>query len=78
MSTDSPSGWTEEMARIFDDHKIDVRNYDANYWAEEFIKAKERNNWTLEDIDFALMIGWFANYRFCVQDAIKRNKKARD
>ena len=34
---------------------------DAQIWAIEFIKCKEKNNWALEDIDVDLMIGWFAN-----------------
>ena len=34
---------------------------DAQKWAKFFIKTKEDNNWTVDDIDEGLMIGWFAN-----------------
>ena len=34
---------------------------DAMVWAEEFVRIKEKNGWTLEDIDEGLMVAWFAN-----------------
>jgi hypothetical protein len=34
---------------------------DAMVWAKEFVACMKRNNWTLEDIDEVLMVGWFAN-----------------
>jgi len=34
---------------------------DAKVWAEQFVKHKKDNNWTLEDIDEDLMVTWFAN-----------------
>ena len=40
---------------------------DAMVWAEEFVKTMKRNDWTLEEIDASLMIGWFAN-AMCAQE----------
>jgi hypothetical protein len=34
---------------------------DAMVWAKEFVSCMNKNNWTLHDIDVALMVGWFAN-----------------
>jgi hypothetical protein len=34
---------------------------DPVVWAKEFIRYKKKNKWKLEDIDEALMVGWFAN-----------------
>jgi len=34
---------------------------DAEVWANDFCHRKEKNNWTIDDIDFGLMLGWFAN-----------------
>ena len=34
---------------------------DAMIWAEEFVRLKNENNWSLEDIDEGLMVSWFAN-----------------
>lgn len=34
---------------------------DAQKWAQAFVQHKKQNNWTLEDIDEGLLIGWFAN-----------------
>lgn len=34
---------------------------DALKWAQAFVQYKKQNNWTLEDIDEALMFGWFTN-----------------
>jgi len=42
--------------RIFKD-----TSYKSDDWAIEFIRCKEDNKWTLEEIDFGLMNGWFAN-----------------
>ena len=41
---------------------------DAQVWAKEFVRLKHKNNWTVDDIDEGLMIGWFAN-AFCTQEA---------
>lgn len=38
-----------------------LASMDAHVWAQEFIKYKEENNWSLEDINEPLMITWFAN-----------------
>ena len=34
---------------------------DAAKWAKAFCDCKQANNWTIEDIDESLMLGWFAN-----------------
>ena len=34
---------------------------DAMVCAKEFVECKKKNKWTLDDIDEALMVGWFAN-----------------
>lgn len=34
---------------------------DAMQWAREFERCKRENNWSLDDIDVNLMVGWFAN-----------------
>jgi hypothetical protein len=34
---------------------------DAMVWAEEFVRLKIKNKWTLESIDEGLMLAWFAN-----------------
>ena len=39
---------------------------DAVVWAEEFVRTKKEQNWTLDDIDEGLMVGWFAN-AMCAQ-----------
>ena len=41
---------------------FDTTSTDAMHWAEAFVEHKERNDWTLEDIDEGLMVAWFANY----------------
>jgi hypothetical protein len=38
-----------------------LQTNDALVWAEEFERLKTVNNWTLEDIDSDMMLGWFAN-----------------
>jgi hypothetical protein len=49
---------------------LDRTNVDAMHWAEQFCQHRIDNGWTMEDIDEGLMVGWFANYRFCVQDPL--------
>jgi hypothetical protein len=39
---------------------------DALVWAKEFERIKKENNWTLDQIDAELMLGWFAN-AMCAQ-----------
>ena len=34
---------------------------DATVWSKDFVKTLHENNWTIEDIDEGLMLGWFAN-----------------
>jgi len=50
--------------------KLDRNNIDARHWAEQFCQHKSDNDWSLEDIDYDLMIGWFSNYRFAVADPL--------
>lgn len=38
-----------------------LKTTDAEIWAKEFVRIKDENNWTLEDIDEGLMISWFSN-----------------
>ena len=38
-----------------------LQTNDAYVWAQEFIRRKKDNDWSLDDIDEGLMIGWFAN-----------------
>lgn len=42
---------------------------DAMKWAVAFCQAKERNGWSLDDIDQGLMVGWFANAIEVAHDA---------
>jgi len=44
------------------------QNPDAKAWAKFFMETKQRNNWTLDDIDEELMIGWFANAMMAMHD----------
>jgi hypothetical protein len=34
---------------------------DAHKWADAFCQTMRANNWTIADVDEALMVGWFAN-----------------
>jgi hypothetical protein len=34
---------------------------DAMVWAQEFVRILKKQEWSLEDIDEGLMVGWFAN-----------------
>jgi len=45
---------------------------DAMVWAVEFCKTKKKINWSLEDIDEGLMVGWFANAMAAQEFADKR------
>ncbi|MCK9369326.1 hypothetical protein M0R04_05255 [Candidatus Dojkabacteria bacterium] len=47
---------------------------DAMVWAIEFVKCKNENNWTLNDIDEGLMVGWFAN-AMAIQEVIDHKRK---
>lgn len=60
-----------------------LRTNDAALWAEEFIRVKHEQNWTLDDIDFALMVGWIANAMAAqefkmIDDQTVRDKEAYD
>ena len=46
--------------------KIDRSNIDAAYWTDEFMKVADGG----ADVDWGLMISWFANYRFAVSDPL--------
>ena len=41
-----------------------LQTNDAMVWAIEFVKTLKKCNWTLNDIDEGLMVGWFANAMF--------------
>jgi hypothetical protein len=43
-----------------------MQTNDAMVWAVEFVRTLKENNWTIEDIDEGLMVGWFAN-AMCAQ-----------
>lgn len=38
-----------------------IETADAMIWAQEFVRTKLDNGWSLEDIDESLMVGWFAS-----------------
>ena len=48
---------------------------DALVWAKAFMEHKERNGWSLEDIDEGLMLAWFANAMMAMHDSISSNTK---
>jgi predicted amino acid-binding ACT domain protein len=47
-------------------------NPDAQAWAKFFIDTLAEQSWHIEDIDEALMIGWFANAMMAMHDHTKR------
>ena len=47
-------------------------NQDAQAWAKFFIDTLAEQSWRIEDIDEALMIGWFANAMMAMHDHTKR------
>ncbi len=49
---------------------LDRSSTDAMHWAEQFCETKLRNNWSIDDIDEGLMVGWFANYWAAVHDPL--------
>lgn len=52
-------------------------NPDAKVWAEFFMKTKDEKNWSLDDIDESLMIGWFANAMMAMHDHIHNKLKVK-
>ena len=46
-------------------------NPDAAAWAKFFIKTIEEQQWTINDIDEGLMVGWFANAMMAMHDSLK-------
>jgi hypothetical protein len=38
-----------------------IGNTDAAEWTDTFLAIAEQQDWTIEDIDWGLMIGWFSN-----------------
>ena len=46
-------------------------NPDAMAWAKFFMQTKSESGWKLEDIDEALMVGWFANAMMAMHDHLK-------
>ena len=49
---------------------------DAKIWAEEFIRIKKEQHWSLEDIDEDLMIAWFANAMCAQMDSDRHTPKS--
>ena len=47
-----------------------AQSKDASVWAQAFVEHKQRNGWTLEDIDESLMHGWFANAMMRMHDEV--------
>jgi hypothetical protein len=47
-------------------------NPDAQAWAKFFIDTLAEQSWRVEDIDEALMTGWFANAMMAMHDHVKR------
>ncbi len=46
---------------------------DPEVWASEFIRIKDEKGWGIDDIDFGLMMGWFA--RAMVVKELNREKE---
>ena len=51
--------------------ELDRSSTDAMHWAEQFIQTIKDNNWSIDDIDEGLMVGWFANYWAAVHDPLQ-------
>jgi len=62
----------------------EVTSYDAEIhsnpsgqvWAKYFMECKEKNNLTIDDIDEALMTGWFCNAMMAMHDHLHQSKDA--
>jgi len=52
--------------------ELDRSSTDANHWAKQFCRFKEKQKWSLVYIDEALMVGWFANYWAAVNDPLQK------
>ena len=50
---------------------IPTGNINAMAWAEAFAEYKRVYEWSLDDIDAELMVGWFANYWATVNDPLQ-------
>lgn len=46
---------------------------DASVWAAEFVRIKNEQQWTIDDIDEGLMIAWFANAMYAEEVKNKRD-----
>ena len=44
-------------------------NPDASAWAKFFMETKAKNNWTIDQIDEELMLGWFSNAMMAMHDS---------
>jgi hypothetical protein len=49
-------------------------NPDAKAWAEFFMKTKSEQQWSVDDIDEELMVGWFANAMMAMHDHLLNGK----
>jgi len=47
-------------------------NPDAQAWAKFFMATVNEREWCIDDIDEALMTGWFANAMMAMHDHVKR------
>jgi uncharacterized coiled-coil protein SlyX len=50
-----------------------TRSANARDWALAFDEAMKENNWKIEDIDPALMTGWFANHWAVVNNPLQES-----
>ena len=48
-------------------------NPDARAWAKFFCETKKEMNWTADQINEDLMIGWFANAMMAMHDHLHPN-----
>lgn len=58
------------------DEKLNTSSTSAAYWAKQFCDMKILKQWSLADIDEALMVGWFANYWAAIYDPLTKKIEA--
>jgi len=70
--------WTNntiDKSVVYDDLLGSFReSTNASIWAKAFVEHKNKNNWSLEDIDEDLMICWFSNAMIAMHDSILPNE----
>jgi hypothetical protein len=52
-----------------------LQTNDVKVWAEAFVEHKERNEWTIDDIDDGLMLSWFANAMYAQEFSTPKPEK---